>query len=222
MRKYIFLMRGNDSTDYTAFKEEIISLANLIKEQAGVSRVRITLTESPPPALSIIPFKKKKVAVLSVHCENEFNASHVRSFNGFSGQYEVTEALPVAYQQTWADGLATPGVCLLTLFRQKKGIDYNIFIDRWHNSHTPLSLKIHPLWNYCRNVVNRSEENSENWDGIVEEQFQQRAELLNPFRFFGSPWVIIGRMRSVYTDTRSFLDYQSIEPYLATEYVIKG
>ena len=27
------------------------------------------------------------------------------------------------------------------------------FMKRWHEGHTPLSLELHPLWNYNRNVV---------------------------------------------------------------------
>ncbi len=58
------------------------------------------------------------------------------------------------------------------------------------------------------------------YDGIVEEQTRTRRELLNPFKFFGNGFEIIGHMISVYNDTRSFLDYKRIETYLATEYHI--
>jgi hypothetical protein len=135
----------------------------------------------------------------------------------------VEEALPVAYEKTWPDGEVTPGVCLLTLFRKKKSIDHGTFIDRWHNSHTPLSLKLHPLWNYSRNVVRTAvKSDSQYWDGIVEEQVRTRADLLNPFRFFGNPLMIIPNMIRVYVDTKSFLDYATIEPYLVMEYHISS
>ena len=62
---------------------------------------------------------------------------------------------------------------------------------------------------------------SAQWDGIVEEHMRTRSELLNPFKFFGNPIVVIPRMIQVYTDTKSFLDYKSIEPYLVTEYHVK-
>ena len=48
-----------------------------------------------------------------------------------------------------------------------------------------------------------------------------RSELLNPFKFFGNPLVIIPRMIYVYTDTKLFLDYGTIEPYLVAEYWVK-
>jgi len=113
--------------------------------------------------------------------------------------------------KTWQNGEPTPGVCLLTLFHQKPGIDYQTFLHRWHNSHTPLSLKLHPLWNYNRNVVKEKITEYRDWyDGIVEEQTRTRAELLNPVKFFGKPHKILQNMLAVYTDTKSFLDYKGL------------
>ncbi len=142
---------------------------------------------------------------------------------GFSGSYKVTEALPVAYEKNWQDGQKTPGICLLTLFRKKESIDYQTFIQRWHQGHTPLSLRVHPLWHYNRNeVTDQLSADSEYFNGIVEEHCRTKSELMNPFKFFGSPFIIIPRMLKVYSDVKSFIDYSSIEPYLVTEYHIKS
>ena len=79
------------------------------------------------------------------------------------------------------------------------------------------------LWNYNRNTVeNYSSNTIELWDGIVEEHCKTREDLLNPFKFFGKPTSIIQNMITVYKDTKSFLDYGSIEPYLAMEYWLKS
>jgi hypothetical protein len=223
MKKTIYLIRGSKTESYAAFKQRMIVLANNLVKQHDLKELKVVLTESPPPAISIIPFKKKKVAVISLSYEKSIQDTEIRQAEGYTGTFVVTEALPVAYAKTWKDGEATPGICLLTLFNQKKDIDYGTFIDRWHNSHTPLSLKLHPLWHYNRNVVDkRASDNLENWDGIVEEHFKTRAELLNPFKFFGNPIHIIPNMIAVYRDTNSFLDYITIEPYLATEYYLKS
>ena len=96
-------------------------------------------------------------------------------------------------------------------------------IDRWHNSHTPLSLRYHPLWNYNRNVVDEYlTTNDAAFHGIVEEQVRERRDLLNPFRFFGNPLVIIPRMIHVYLDTKSFIDYPTMETFLAKAYVVRS
>jgi len=219
----MYLIRGSKEEKYTDFKKRILRLTRLLAKDIDIHKVKVVLTEHEPPGVSVIPFKKKKIASISIVCEGDRLISEILSCQGYRGVYDVTEALPVAYVKDWPDGQATPGVCLLTLFNQKKSIDYNTFIDRWHHSHTPLSLKIHPLWNYNRNVIDdNAEDNKEKWDGIVEEHCKTKSELLNPFKFFGNPLYMIPNMIAVYMDTKSFLDYDSIEPYLAMEYHIKS
>jgi hypothetical protein len=219
MEKIIYLVNGMKSESYEHFKNRIFQVLNLVAENEKPEVLKVVLTEAAPPAISIIPFKKQKIASISVFQKSKNLSEILLKCNGFSGVYRVTEALPVKYEKTWKDGEPTPGINLLTLFRQKKGISYEAFIDRWHNSHTPLSLRLHPLWNYNRNVVNEKlTDNSTNWNGIVEEHFRTKSELLNPFKFFGKPLSIIPNMIEVYTDTKAFLDYKTIETYLAVEY----
>jgi len=223
MKKVMYLIRGSKNENYSAFKDRILLLTELLAKDIDTKKVKVVLTEHQPPGFSIIPFKKKKLASISIEMESDRTISEIERTEGYQGSFKVTEALPVAYVKDWPDGKVTPGVCLLTLFNKKKTIDYKTFIDRWHNSHTPLSLKLHPLWNYNRNVVDgNGEDNKENWDGIVEEHCKTKTELLNPFKFFGKPLSIIPNMIAVYRDTKSFLDYGSIEPYLAMEYHIKS
>ena len=222
MQKDIYLIRGKESESYDAFKHRIFSAVEPIKTN-GIS-VKLVLTEQEPPRNTVIPFKKSKIAAVSVYFnkEKEIIPSLLES-KEFIGSYQVTEALPVEYDRTWPDGDITPGVCLLTLFRKKKDLEYEKFLDRWHNGHTPLSLKIHPLWHYNRNVVEEHfPASSEIFDGIVEEHCKTSSELFNPFKFFGNPLVIIPRMLQVYFDVKSFIDYPSIEPYLVSEYHIKS
>jgi hypothetical protein len=221
MNKVIFLARGVDRETYVQFSDRVLHVAKSIAENA--EGVKVVFTKEPPPSLSIIPFKKSKAATISVYSGKPEPMDVLMQMKGFAGAYRVDEVLPVAYQKEWPDGELTPGICLLTLFNRRKGLDHATFIHRWHNSHTPLSLKIHPLWNYSRNVVlEKQTAESEHWEGIVEEQTRTMSELLNPFKFFGPPWVVVQRMLAVYVDTKSFLDYKGIETYLAREVVFKS
>ncbi len=221
MRKEMYLIRGNAKEDYGHFADRMLQTGNATAEMIKPDALKITLTQHQPPKFSVIPFRKSKLAVFSVYKEDRIKVDYLMKSEGFAGAFTVEEALPVSYEKTWADGQSTPGICLLTLFHRKPGIDYDAFIHRWHNGHTPLSLKLHPLWNYNRNVVLQKISEHPDWyDGIVEEQTRTRSELLNPFKFFGNALEITGNMISVYTDTRSFLDYKRIETYLAMEYHI--
>ena len=223
MIKQIYLVRGVKNESYVDFNDRIQSVLIKLSNHKEIVKLSFTLTNEAPPSVSIIPFKKQKIASITIFKSDGKLEDSIQKLQGFKGAYSVTEALPVAYTKDWEDGAITPGVCLLTLFRQKKNIDYSTFLDRWHNSHTPLSLKIHPLWHYGRNVVESEiSEDAEPWQGVVEEHTRTRSELLNPFKFFGPPHLIIQRMMHVYTDTKSFIDYSTIETYLVAEYHLKS
>ena len=222
LQKFIYIVRGNEEETYEIFKKRIFHLLNEILEKESIFSLKVVLTLKPASRMSVIPFRKGKIAVISVLQNDEIWFSEITNSEGYSGHYNVEEALPVSYKINWKDGTQTPGVCLLTLFNKKSDINRKAFLDIWHNSHTPLSLRIHPLWNYNRNVVlDKNLKNRENWDGIVEEQFRTTQSLLNPFLFFGNIFIIIPNMIKVYLDTKSFLDYKTIEPYLAHEYHMK-
>ena len=157
-----------------------------------------------------------------------FRAASSESYKDFTKRmFELAElmleqlapsTLKASMTTTWEDGGPTPGVCLLTLFHRKPDLDYGVFVKRWHEGHTPLSLKLHPLWNYIRNVVKGTITEQAPWyDGIVEEQFQEDSHLLNPLVFFGPPLKVPRHMWQVLADTKSFIDMKRIETYLATE-----
>ncbi len=220
--KHIYLIRGKDQESYDEFVNRILELGNSISKKFQPEYLKVTLTHQKPPNMAVIPFKKKKIAAISIVSSKEDPVEEMVAYEGFNGAFVVEEVVPVGYEKTWMDGEQTPGIGLLTLFHKKKGIDHPTFLNRWwHNSHTPLSLKIHPLWNYNRNVVRGKLTDHEHWfDGIVEEHFRERRDLLNIFRFFGKPHQVIPRMIHVYTDTNSFLDYKRIEPYFVTEFIL--
>lgn len=218
MQKEIYIFRGSSSESYKDFTKRMFELAELILEQYGPLALKASLTTRRPPGISVIPFRKDKIAVFSLTGRKKESELLLEGKHGASGGYLVEEAIPVAYDKTWEDRSPTPGVCLLTLFHSKPGLDYELFISRWHQGHTPLSLKLHPLWNYNRNVVKESITEHAPWyDGIVEEQFREASHLLNPLVFFGPPLKVPVHMWQVLQDTKSFIDMKRIETYLATE-----
>ena len=222
MDKQIYIIRGHTGESYDTFADRIASLSIHVLENVDPHALWYTLTRESPPRISVIPFGRKKIAAISLIKSDPSPLSWLLADASCSGAYLVEEALPVSYSQTRPEGEITPGACLLTLFSRRKGLDRKTFLDRWHKSHTPMSLRFHPLWNYNRNVVLQTlTTSSEPFEGIVEEQTRTRSELLNPFQFFGPPYLILQRMLMVYKDTRSFLDYGTMETYLVEEHVIK-
>jgi len=223
MQKEVYLIRGTPSEDHKSFSDRIFRISEEVLHQGSHEKLKICLTLRHPPRISIIPFKRKKIASVSVYREGGAPLKSFTEAAGFAGAYEVEEALPVTYSKDWQDGQETPGACLLTLFHQKPGISHDTFIRRWHQGHTPLSLKLHPLWNYSRNVVKAKLTGDSPWfDGIVEEQVRKTPDLLNPFIFFGPPLKVPIHMYQVLKDTRSFIDMKHMETYLASEIHLKS
>jgi len=222
MQKAICIFRDVAGESYSDFKTRMFSLCRKLENELDPMTVTLTLTTRRAPLVSVIPFKKRKVAAISASYTDAPRVGSLAGEPGFEGLYPVVEEVPVRHEKSWPDGSATPGVCLLTLFHRKPGISYEKFIDRWHNSHTPLSLRIHPLWNYNRNVVEDPGQGTARYEGIVEEHFRTARELLNPFIFFGPPLKVPRHMMQVLTDTRTFIDMRRIETYLAQTYIMKS
>lgn len=223
MEKEIYIIKGLPSEDYAQFRMRMFSLASGITSSLEPATLKLNLTVEPPPRISVIPFSRTKTAAFSVTGAKKVDRSIINGAGGFAGIFNVEEAIPVTYRKEWEDGSPTPGICMLTLFRRKPGLDDETFISRWHLGHTPLSLRLHPLWNYNRNVVTGiSGACPVRYEGIVEEQFRTSSELLNPFRFFGPPLKTPVHMFQVFKDSRSFIDMKTIEIYLTTEFQLKS
>jgi len=183
-------------------------------------RVVLTLTEAPPP-LAVFPFRRTPVAVWAVEGPAD---GTIRAMQGLGrvSAYAVEAAYPVAYEQTWPDGEPTPSPVLLTLLRRRRGLSDEDYVRRWHGGHTPLSLGIHPLWHYERNVVREAlTADSQPSDGIVAEACRTRADLLDPRRFYGGTLAMLPNMVRVALDILGFLDLGRTEVYLTTEYVLR-
>lgn len=204
----------NDILDFV--KESLIQLAD---------EVVVALSDILPPGISIIPFRKDLIALITL--ENvKPEVIWPEPPEGFAGAFISEVAIPVIHKQEWKLGEKSPGAGLLTLFRQRKGLTESEFLQRWYEGHTPLTLEVHPNVGYVRNRVIADYPNAgscaENWDGIVEEQYNPPKDLLSPIRFFGGGILrMLPTMLQVYRDVKGFIDYQSIHTWLTSEYRIK-
>jgi hypothetical protein len=223
-RKWMYVLRGNGES-HVAWGDRMQKLARELLDLQP-SKLQLTVTEAPPPKLALFPFKSEPIAILNVYADGDDPSRFTDVVRGAATKvsgYAVEEAYPVEYDKVWSDGDPTPSPILLTMLHKKAGVSTDEFIDRWHNGHTPLSLQIHPLWYYQRNVVVQPiTEGAEPSDGIVLEACKTRGDLLNPARFFGGALKMVPNMLRVANDIKGFLDMKKTETYYATEYHLRS
>ena len=137
---------------------------------------------------------------------------------GRKTMHSVVEATVRDYDaMDWAPGSASPGATLLALFRRKPGMSRDEFRARW-TEHSKLSLRLHPLVRYHRNlIVHRALGEGGDWDGIVEERVGSLEDLA-PERFY----IGEGAREWASADIATFIDVEKgMRCNLLTEYILK-
>lgn len=225
LRKYQYLLRS-EAHDIDRFNKLImdVEVPRLLAAEPG--GLKLSLTTEPPPRATILPLRPNPLALISLWSLSDptpadWASGHTPDGLSVSG-YRIEESVPRRYHRDWADGETSPGVVVLTLLKQNPKISYSDFLQEWHGRHTPKALRIHPLWNYIRNVINEPViENSAPFEGIVEEHFRTRPDALNPVRFFGGPLKFLPNMLEVFLHVRHFMDLKQSENYFLRETWIK-
>ncbi|HOT47293.1 MAG TPA: hypothetical protein PLM53_19815 [Spirochaetota bacterium] len=188
---------------------------------------KLTLSAAEQPSITILPLKRNGFAMFSlvgidraaVLGELERHRNPDRAVYG----YAVHESPYLLSGKSWPCGTESPGLVLLTMFRKKPGLPENEFMRIWFGEHSPLSIVVHPLINYIRNVVTGVlTDNAPAFDGIVEEHFGCDRDLLNPVKMFGGIRRFLPSMLRIWRHVPTFLDMSNIRNYICREYSLKG
>jgi hypothetical protein len=222
MLKLQYLLRHPASTPAADFAALALQRATrlLAHDPAGL---KVTYTAADPPRLCLVPFKRTRVALFSIWDDDPAAAlrwtERVRQTGaGAWSGYRVTESVPRRYARDWPDGTITPGVGLLTRLTRRRGLSDAEYLRRWHGGHSTLSLEVHPLWGYVRNVIEATVvDGTPPCDGIVEEQFRQAGDLLTPWGLFGGARAMLPNLARVGVDLLGFLDLRALESWLVSE-----
>ena len=227
MTKRIYLIRSPKEREFHIFKSNIFDKLVPQLLQLNPEKLKISITDFTQPRFTILPLKSTGLAMISVWGElADCNKCIYEGMVGYSEKaagYRVAESIPVAYEKVWDDGNASPGAVLLTLMKKNTDLSYEQFMSEWFGHHTPMALRIHPLWNYIRNVVEELLiEDSPPLDGIVEEHFRSLQDITNPVRFFGGAFNMFPNILKVWRHSNKFLELSATENYLMREYHIRS
>ncbi len=223
MQKRIYIVKKPSQLSYAGFQSKVMDQLVPGILARDPMKLKVGITEEAPPRFGVLPLRPEGLAMISVWGEVGDLAEILREHDGHAAGYVVDEAIPVAYERDWKDGEVSPGATLLTLMKMNPEISYEEFIHEWHGRHTPLAMKIHPLWNYTRNVVRSAAiPGSPTFDGIVEEHFREKRDAVNPVRMFGGFPVFLPNMVRIARHVNSFLNIPECENYLLKEIHVRS
>ncbi len=228
MEKYIFCLEDNlKNITRQQFRDFILHtlIPAILKRKPD--NCKLTISAVDQPSVTILPLKRNGFAMISITgidpaaTLNELKL-HQNADRLIYG-YEVHESPYLLSERTWDCGEESPGLILLTMFKQKQGLPKEKFMRIWFGEHSPMSIVIHPLKNYIRNVVTRYiTEDAPKFDGIVEEHFASDRDLLNPVRMFGGIKKFLPSMLAVQRHVSTFIDLSQIRNHICREYLFKG
>jgi hypothetical protein len=219
--KHVFFAKS--AGDRAAFAQSVLRETLPELRRLAPGGLKIGLTDAPNPRLTVIPLRPANLLMVSVWGDVDPGAL-VRALEAPGTEvfgYRVEESYPARSERTWPVGERSPGVVLLTLLARNPRLGEEEFMQEWHGVHTPKALRIHPLWGYVRNVVEARvpDEDAPAFDGIVEEHYRTRADVLNPVRMFGG-LRFVSNMLEVARHVGKFLDLRRTENYLLSEFRI--
>jgi hypothetical protein len=228
MEKLVYLLWRDVGEERSAFARRLVGSVGPKLVASGALHVAVNAADADADLGQTVPIRDRApefagVVTFWLGCVDDRApfAAIVGDAAAKSAGYLVTESVPRDFdRRTWPNGARSPGVKLVSAFEQPARLTRDEFIARWHGSHTPLSLEVHPLWRYVRNVVARPLDGAPPYAGIVEEHVRELADLVDPTRFYGGRERMAANMKRILDDARSFLDLERVASVVVSEYVL--
>ncbi|HTO70561.1 MAG TPA: hypothetical protein VMR31_11925 [Myxococcota bacterium] len=229
MEKLVYLMWRDAGEERTAFAKRLVGTVGPKLVANGALQVVVNAADADADLGRTVPIRDRGPEFAGVVSfwlgsvdDRTGHESLLRDSAATAAGYLVTESVPRDFdRRTWPNGARSPGVKLVSVFPKPDRLGRDEFIARWHGSHTPLSLEVHPLWRYVRNAVARPlTEGAPPYAGIVEEHMRELADLTDPARFYGGADEMQANMKRILDDAKSFLDLERVASVVASEYIL--
>ncbi len=147
--------------------------------------------------------------------------------------YQVVESMYRDYGQSrwaaprsWPDGERSPSVLTVAMFEQKRDLEFNDWIERWHTRISPMSEAIQPRCRYVRNAVFRGlTPGAPPYRGIVEEAWPDAEHITDPMLFYvaeGDPVRMQENMTTMINEIVAFIDLDTMRSVTMSEWILKS
>lgn len=198
-------------------------------QQAGAQQIRLAVNDeavSPARKLFIRSTQPGPDAVISFWLHSTVHRNPLENIlqtcspriNG----YLVTESEPLRNEQHPATtGQRTYGMNQVVLLRRPPHLDFETWIDIWHNSHTQIALETQSTFGYRQNVVARAlTANALAIDAIVEENFPPEA-MSSAHAFYratGNDALMKKNRGEMFASVQRFIDVAQLDCLPMSEY----
>ena len=229
MEKLVYLLWRNVESSGDVFAKEVVASAGPALVRLGARGVVVHVADGDADLAQSVPVRDERdpiagTASFWLHSVDEREPFErvLREVSARIAGYLVTESVPRDFdRRDWPDGARCPGAVMISVFPQPARLSREQFIARWHGSHTPLALEVHPLWRYVRNVVARGlTPGAPAYAGIVEEHVRAPEDLFDPVRFYGGAERAERNMARILEDARTFLDLDDVMSVVTSAYIL--
>jgi hypothetical protein len=239
VEKLVYLVWDRPSIDPAAYGERVQQITGeLLDLEPSALWVAVddAGAQIPPPVPvpdDELPIRAAFSIWLDAHDRREPFEAVLGGLGVRRAGYLVTESLLEDYGSTpdwpsardWPDGDRSPGVCVLTVFDKKPGLDDDTFYGHWYGHQSTMSAAMQPRARYVRNAVaRRLTPGAPPLRAIVEEDWPTVEHLTDPFRFFGTTDgdELAENIRVMLDSMKVFCDSTTLRTYTMSEYLVRG
>lgn len=225
MEKLVYLLFDGEDRSGSGLRDSLIDTVVPVLREAGAMHITLHVADGEVTGGMVIHSLDPPIrATVSFWMHNSDDrgpceaalGGHVHHIAG----YLVVESRPLLHETV--EGSRSPGVTQVTCITKRPDIEWEEFIDIWHNDHKAVAIETQSTFGYVRNVVvRRLTADAPAFDGIVEETFPIEA-LSDPKAFFNAESdeeyeANFGRMIE---SVGRFLDNDPIEVTQTSEYYL--
>jgi hypothetical protein len=136
--------------------------------------------------------------------------------------YLVSESQPLRNRRRQSQaGERTEGFAQMALLKRPAKLDYESWLDIWHNSHTTVAVETQSNFEYIQNlVVRRLTPDGPAYDAIVEECFPAAA-MSDPYTFFdavGDEAKFQHNLKRMMDSVQRFIDMDQLDVVPTSQY----
>ena len=190
--KLVYALWRDTDLDPDDFAKTLLGELAVARATLALRRVQVNVADSAveDAMLRLTTFSQPVDAVVSVWTEGDDAplpalAEVLGGLAPSVAGWQVTERVPLEPPSVPV-GERTPGLANVAFLRRPPGLEYDAWLDRWQNRHTPIAIETQDTSGYVQNTVVRPvTDDAPAVDAIVEELFPIRA-LTDLHAFYGS------------------------------------